>query len=685
MTDPPRHTAKRVRGTPDPLSLADPGTVPTRYWHRLDDGRVQCDVCPRACRLHEGQRGLCFVRGRLDDETTVTVPVSTVREATVREFVLTSYGRSSGFCVDPIEKKPLNHFLPGTPVLSFGTAGCNLAWKFCQNWDISKSREIDTLADAASPRALAEAAEAVGARSVAFTYNDPTIFLEYAVTSPRRVTSAAQDGRGLRRVHRARGRRELYAHGCRQHRPQGVHRRLLSPGSVCSSRLSSVLDTLRVPAATRPPVWLEITTLLIRAATTPTPRSSGSRVDRGEPRPDVPLHFTAFHPDYKMLDLPRTPAATLACARRSPSITVAVRLHRQRPRSRSARAASARWPPCCPCSSTTARSSCAAPTCHYLRIQQARLSDRRTAEAIVAADADAIGESDAWGTAPLRGLLRWAADTDRRIRLHDLRTSGDTVGEPTRVVGYGAFAMTERRIRRHRRPADGRRGQRRPGARRGCRRPAASGSGLTLGAASGTSWWRAWPMALLFLDQTAVIVALQSIGRDFGSSTGATQCTVTAYLLALAVFMPWAGRGADGGRPLWAQAGAARRHGDLRDRLARVCLGAHLADAYRVPVRPGHRWCGGAAPRAGGRNPGRAGKPSWPADRHDVDRRHHTSDPGTAHRGRDPGGRQLAAAVPGQPARSRLRDRPERQLARPQFPVRVVGSACSRRRCCWSG
>ena len=118
----------------DAPSLDDPWTVPTRYWHRLEDGRVQCDVCPRACRLHEGQRGLCFVRGRVADQV-----------------VLTSYGRSSGFCVDPVEKKPLNHFLPGTPVLSFGTAGCNLACKFCQNWDISKSREVDTLAAAASP------------------------------------------------------------------------------------------------------------------------------------------------------------------------------------------------------------------------------------------------------------------------------------------------------------------------------------------------------------------------------------------------------------------------------------------------------------------------------------------------------------------------------------------------------
>ena len=137
---------------------------PGRYWHFIDDGRLQCDLCPRDCRLHEGQRGACFVRQRSGDQ-----------------MVLTTYGRSSGFCIDPIEKKPLNHFLPGTPVLSFGTAGCNLTCKFCQNWDISKARDFDRLQNQASPEAIAQAAVASGSRSVAFTYNDPVIFLEYAI------------------------------------------------------------------------------------------------------------------------------------------------------------------------------------------------------------------------------------------------------------------------------------------------------------------------------------------------------------------------------------------------------------------------------------------------------------------------------------------------------------------------
>src|SRR5437660_88903 len=147
---------------------AEGSIIDTRYWHALSDGRVQCDVCPRACKLRDGQRGLCFVRG-----------------AEAGRIKLFSYGRSSGFCVDPIEKKPLHHFLPGTSVLSFGTAGCNLACKFCQNWGTSKSREMDTLADSASPEDLAAAAARLGCASMAFTYNDPVVFMEYAIDAAR--------------------------------------------------------------------------------------------------------------------------------------------------------------------------------------------------------------------------------------------------------------------------------------------------------------------------------------------------------------------------------------------------------------------------------------------------------------------------------------------------------------------
>jgi pyruvate formate lyase activating enzyme len=281
------------------IDLSEPYTIPTRYWHRLEDSRVQCDVCPRACRLHEGQRGLCFVRGRVADQ-----------------IVLTSYGRSSGFCIDPVEKKPLNHFLPGTPVLSFGTAGCNLACKFCQNWDISKSREIDTLADSASPEALAEAARSTGCRSVAFTYNDPVIFLEYAMD----VADACHE-RGIKAIAVTAGyicpepRREFYSHidaanvDLKAFTQNFYHR-------VCAGHLDAVLDTLRY-LRHETDVWFEITTLLI-----PGQNDSDAEIDAEtrwiaeELGPDVPLHFTAFHPDYKMRDIPPTPPATLSRARR---------------------------------------------------------------------------------------------------------------------------------------------------------------------------------------------------------------------------------------------------------------------------------------------------------------------------------------------------------------------------------
>src|SRR5215468_2088620 len=268
--------------TPAPKA-ADRSVIETKYWHTLDDGRVQCDVCPRACKLREGQRGLCFVRGAADGQVK-----------------LFTYGRSSGFCVDPIEKKPLNHFLPGSSVLSFGTAGCNLACKFCQNWDISKSRETDTLADAASPQMLARTAAETGARSVAFTYNDPTIFWEYAVD----VADACRR-RGVKAIAVSAGyitpaaRRELYAHmdaaniDLKAFTEDFYHR-------VCAGHLRPVLDTLEY-LRHRTSVWFEITTLLI-----PGRNDSDAEIDT-ETRwiaehlgTDVPLHFTGFHPDYKM-------------------------------------------------------------------------------------------------------------------------------------------------------------------------------------------------------------------------------------------------------------------------------------------------------------------------------------------------------------------------------------------------
>ena len=280
------------------MRSSDPSIVPTRYWHRLEDGRVQCDVCPRYCKLHEGQRGFCFVRACQEGEV-----------------VLTTYGRSSGFCVDPIEKKPLNHFFPGTPVLSFGTAGCNLGCKFCQNWDISKSREIDTLADAATPERIARAARQLGCQSVAFTYNDPVIFMEYAIDVAKACHAV-----GVKAVAVTAGemceepRAEFYAHmdaanvDLKGFTEEFYH-------EVCAAHLQPVLDLL-VYLKHHTQVWFEITTLLIPGA-----NDSEAEID-AETKwivenlgPDVPLHFTAFHPDFRMLDKPATPPSTLKRAR----------------------------------------------------------------------------------------------------------------------------------------------------------------------------------------------------------------------------------------------------------------------------------------------------------------------------------------------------------------------------------
>lgn len=289
------------------LHTQDPFTVPTKYWQRLPDGRIQCDLCPRLCKLHEGQRGFCFVRACQD-----------------QQIVLTTYGRSSGFCIDPIEKKPLCHFLPGTPVLSFGTAGCNLGCKFCQNWDISKSREIDTLADAADPQTIARAAQQSGCRSVAFTYNDPVIFHEYAI-------DVAQTCRelGIKSVAVTAGevcpepRAEFYRHmDAANVDLKGFTEEFYR--DICSASLQPVLDTL-VYLKRETSVWFEITTLLIPGLNdSDAELEDMTRWIADNLGPDVPIHFTAFHPDFRMLDRPATPPATL---RRARSIALKNGLH----------------------------------------------------------------------------------------------------------------------------------------------------------------------------------------------------------------------------------------------------------------------------------------------------------------------------------------------------------------------
>jgi pyruvate formate lyase activating enzyme len=280
----------------EPISIAE--QYPAKYWHKLDDGRIQCDLCPRDCKLREGQRGACFVRGRINDM-----------------MVLTTYGRSSGFCVDPVEKKPLNHFYPGSSILSFGTAGCNLACKFCQNWDISKSRSFDKLADEASPEAIARNAAELDCKSVAFTYNDPVIFAEYAMD----VADACHE-LGVKTVAVTAGymhdipRREFYA----KMDAANVDLKAFTDEfylKQTGAHLQPVLDTLKY-LRQETSVWVELTTLLI-------PGYNDSAHELGqmsewiakELGTDVPLHFTAFHPDYKMTDIPATPPAKLTEAR----------------------------------------------------------------------------------------------------------------------------------------------------------------------------------------------------------------------------------------------------------------------------------------------------------------------------------------------------------------------------------
>lgn len=268
------------------------------HWHAIENGRrVQCDLCPRECKLQEGQRGFCFVRQARDGGVD-----------------LTSYGRASGFCIDSIEKKPLNHFYPGTSVLSFGTAGCNLGCRFCQNWDISKARAHDKLQAHAAPERIAQAAHAASCKSIAFTYNDPVIFAEYAVDA-----AYAAHEQGIKTVAvtagyiNPRARERFFA----PMDAANVDLKAFSEqfyAKLCFAELAPVLDTLRwLRHESR--VWLEVTTLLI-----PGHNDSEAEVAQlvewfaAHLGPQVPLHFTAYHPDYK-LDAPPTPASTLLRAR----------------------------------------------------------------------------------------------------------------------------------------------------------------------------------------------------------------------------------------------------------------------------------------------------------------------------------------------------------------------------------
>jgi pyruvate formate lyase activating enzyme len=269
-----------------------------RFWQTEPDGRILCTLCPRYCRMAEGQAGFCFIR-RNDGGVLRSL----------------GYGRPTGFAIDPIEKKPLNHFLPGTTILSFGTAGCNLGCQFCQNWDMSKARIDELHSQDVTAEEVVALAERKGCPSIAFTYNDPIIIGEFVID--------------VSRIGRARGIRSvMVTNGYITPEARGEVFQFIDAANVdlkgfteefyrkaTLSHLDPVLDTLAwLKRETE--VWLEITTLLI-----PGLNDSEEEIHREcewiakQLGGDVPLHFTAFHPDYKMTSIAGTPASTLRRAR----------------------------------------------------------------------------------------------------------------------------------------------------------------------------------------------------------------------------------------------------------------------------------------------------------------------------------------------------------------------------------
>lgn len=278
--------------------MDEPVGIPGRYWHKVEDEKIFCDLCPRACVLKDGDRGFCFVRKNVGGQ-----------------MMLTTYGLSTGFCVDPIEKKPLNHFLPGSSVLSFGTAGCNLGCRFCQNWSISKSREIEQLSENATPEDIARAALRLGCSSVAFTYNDPVIWAEYAIDAAKACHQV-----GIKTVAVTAGyitpeaRPEFYSVMDAANVDLKAFTELFYQ-KLTLAKLEPVLDTLKW-LKHESNVWFEITNLVI-----PEENDSPDEIERmcdwivsniGE---EVPVHFTAFHPDFRLMNRPQTPPATLVRAR----------------------------------------------------------------------------------------------------------------------------------------------------------------------------------------------------------------------------------------------------------------------------------------------------------------------------------------------------------------------------------
>lgn len=268
------------------------------WWEQADNGKILCTLCPRYCTIGEGQVGFCYIRQNINGK-----------------LYSIGYGRPTGFAIDPIEKKPLNHFLPGSTILSFGTAGCNLGCKFCQNWSMSKAKLDDENALSVSPEEVVALAKRYNTPSIAYTYNDPTIFGEYVID----ISRIARE-EGIKSVMVTAGyidknaRKDVYKYID----AANVDLKAFSEvfyHKLTFSHLNYVLDTL-VWLKKETDVWFEITTLLI-----PDENDSDSELKQecnwilenlGD---EVPLHFTAFHPDFKMRSKPRTPESTLLRAR----------------------------------------------------------------------------------------------------------------------------------------------------------------------------------------------------------------------------------------------------------------------------------------------------------------------------------------------------------------------------------
>ncbi|MCC6123642.1 MAG: AmmeMemoRadiSam system radical SAM enzyme [Pirellulales bacterium] len=283
---------------PPQETLPSDAPQPAGWWHDAEDGaRIVCDLCPRGCVLRPGDRGFCFVRANLDGR-----------------MISTTYGRSTGFCVDPIEKKPLHQFYPGTAVLSFGTPGCNLGCNFCQNWSTTRSRNLEAACERASPGKIAATAKQFGCRSVAFTYNDPIIWAEYAID-----TAKACRALGVKTVAVTSGYISALARPAFYEQIDAANVDLKGFSDdfyrqYCGGRLQPVLDTLRW-LAKESRAWLEITNLLIpQANDSPREIEAMCRWIAAELGPDVPLHFSAFHPDFKLTDRGPTPTSTLRFA-----------------------------------------------------------------------------------------------------------------------------------------------------------------------------------------------------------------------------------------------------------------------------------------------------------------------------------------------------------------------------------